>query len=190
MTLTAPQLRSTAALVAAVPGIRARLADAAGACLEVGPDGEGRLRAQAFHDMVRDAHARGETLAATELTVDGFDPATGLVHHAGARWFVSPLPACHTVACLREAGHTRAPVQAMVRGDAELGVSVVRIADASGDLAPTAIDEAAVGARAACLVAHLLSTTLAADAGASAAPAGPELASPRADPDDSDHRRA
>ena len=166
MTLTAPQLRSTAALVAAVPGIRARLADATGTCMEVGPDGDGHLRAQAFHDMVRDAHARGETLAATEVTVDGLDAATGLVHHAGARWFVSPLAARITVECLREAGHTRAPLQAMVRGDHELGVSVVRIADASGALHPAALDEAATSARAACLVAHLLSTTSASDAGA------------------------
>lgn len=186
MTLTAPQLRSTAALVAAVPGLRARLADAAGTCLEVGPDGEGGLRAQAFHDMVRDAHARGEMVAAVEVAIDGLDPATGLVHHAGARWFVSPLPARHTIACLREAGHTRAPLQAMVRGDHELGVSVVRIADASGALDPAAIDDAATSARAACLVAHLVSTTHAADAAARAAQAAPELTSPQRHPNDPD----
>ncbi|GIG53625.1 hypothetical protein [Demequina activiva] len=187
MTLTAPQLRSTAALVAAVPGLRARLADATGTCVEVGPDGDGHLRAQAFHDIVRDAHARGEVLAATELTVEGLDAATGLVHHAGARWFVSPLPARRTVACLRESGHTPAPLQAMVRGDDELGVSVVRIADRSGALDPAAIDAAAVSARAACLVAHLVSTTHAADAGSGTAEAAPDLAARHAITNDPDH---
>ncbi|WP_062078032.1 hypothetical protein [Demequina globuliformis] len=158
MTVTSPQLRSAAALLAAVPGLVARVTTADGETLIAGEDEQAQLCGDRFRALVLARHTAAESFA-TALVLDGVDPATGLARRDGVRWFVSPMPAKPTVACLRASGHTAAPLQALVRDDAELGLSVVAIRDQSGASSAAALDEAATAAYGACLVEHLLLTT-------------------------------
>ncbi|WP_062071615.1 hypothetical protein [Demequina sediminicola] len=156
MTITAPQLRSAAALLAAVPGLACRLTLDEGDELVAGEHSDAQMCGHSFHDFIRERHER---LNVSDLTIDGVDPATGLACHQGMRWFVSPMPASATVACLRDAGYTRAPWQALVRTDEDLGVSVVAVRDQSGHASTAELDAVAVAAYGACLVEHLIVTT-------------------------------
>lgn len=170
MTVTDPQVRSAAALVAVVPDLVCRLTTAAGARIVAGAGDSAQVCGQAFRDLV----VSGQATDAAHLQMDGIDPRTGLAVTPGARWFVSPLPASHTTAALRDAQAVAPPYLAMVRGDQELGVSVVRVTR-SGFAAPAPpasslpsgvlqdadsdLDEIALAAFSSCLVAHLIATT-------------------------------
>ncbi|WP_061961692.1 hypothetical protein [Demequina flava] len=158
MSVTSPQLRSAAALVAAVPGLVARVTTVDGDAIVVGAHEDAHLCSDAFRELVLEHHARSEDFARA-LMVDGIDPTTGFAHRDGVRWFVSPMPAKPTVACLRASGHTAAPLQALVRDDADLGLSVVALRDQSGTHTSQQLDEAATAAYGACLVEHLVLTT-------------------------------
>lgn len=158
MTVTSPQLRSAAALIAAVPGLVARVTTTAGDVLEVGTHEDAHLCSDAFRELVLERHDSPASFARA-LIIDGIDPATGLARRDGVRWFVSPMPAKPTVACLRASGHTSAPLQAMVRDDADLALSVVALRDQSGAHTAAQLDEAATAAYGACLVEHLMLTT-------------------------------
>jgi len=164
MTVTEPQLRSAAALVAAVPGIVCRLTTAGGARMVAGTADDAEVCGTTFREMVIRGDA--EAARATErLDLEGVDPATGLAATPGARYFVSPLPSRPTTEALRACEAVAAPYFAMARADQELGVSVVRVsrAGAAPDHASTDsdpdLDEAALAAFSSCLVAHLIATT-------------------------------
>ncbi len=167
MTVTAVQIRSAAALMGAVPGLVARLtleADAVSGqprdvSLVAGDAPDATMCGHGFRAMVLERHLEGEGLTGARLSLDHADPATGLIRRGGVRWFVSPLPAKLTVATLREAGHTRAPLQSVVRGDAALGLSVVAVRDHRRATTDDELDAAATAASAVCLVAHLLTTS-------------------------------
>lgn len=168
MTVTAVQIRSAAALMGAVPGLTARLtlpaADAvagsrAAVTVVAGAAPEATVCGHEFRQLVIARHLEGEGLAEAFLTLDEADTATGLIRRGAVRWFVSPLPAKLTVQTLREAGHTRAPLQAAVRADDTLGVSVVAVRDQSHAATDGEMDDTAMAASAACLVTHLLTTS-------------------------------
>lgn len=171
MTVTAPYIRSAAALVAAVPGVAVHLT-LPDQTVIAGDSDDATMCGHTFRSLVIDQFLDGSGLDHATLTIPNADHITGLISNgrtgkAAARWFVSPLPAPMTVETLREAGHTKAPLQALVRADADLGVSVVAVRDQSGASTPTELDDAAVAASAACVVAHLLAT-----AGLSSSPTG------------------
>ncbi|WP_297084296.1 hypothetical protein [uncultured Demequina sp.] len=164
MTVTEPQLRSAAALVAVVPGIVCRLTTAGGACMIAGSADDAEVCGTTFREMV----IRGDASAASateRLDLDGVAPATGLAATPGARYFVSPLPSRQTTDALRECDAVTAPYFAMARADAELGVSVVRVSRAGTSLdratneSDPDLDEVALAAFSSCLVAHLIATT-------------------------------
>ncbi|WP_084039348.1 hypothetical protein [Demequina sp. NBRC 110053] len=162
MSVTGPQLRSAAALAACVPGIVCRLTTAGGARVIAGAAEDAELCGEGFRELVMrgaDAAAHG----ARSLEVDGVDAATGLARTPGARYFVSPLPSCHTADTLRASDAVRPPFLAMVRGDEELGVSVVRVTRSGAATVPHEhdpnLDEVALAAFSSCLVAHLIATT-------------------------------
>ncbi|WP_084099720.1 hypothetical protein [Demequina sp. NBRC 110051] len=167
MSVSAVQIRSAAALMGAVPGLVARLtlpADAVAGTqrpvtLVAGDSPDATMCGHDFRAMVLERHLEGEGLDDAHLTLDHADPATGLIRRGGVRWFVSPLPAKLSVATLRDAGHTRAPLQSVVRGDDALGLSVVAVRDQSRAATDDELDAAATAASAACLVAHLLTTS-------------------------------
>ncbi|WP_084105988.1 hypothetical protein [Demequina sp. NBRC 110056] len=166
MTVTAPQLRSAAALVAAVPGIACRLTTADGARVVAGAADDAGLCGIGFRELVLEmavSSADAPAGAARTLEVDGVDAATGLARTPGARYFVSPLPSRHTTDALRASDAVRPPYLAMVRGDEELGVSVVRVTRSGATAVPQEkdpdLDEVALAAFSSCLVAHLIATT-------------------------------
>ncbi|WP_084078985.1 hypothetical protein [Demequina sp. NBRC 110057] len=159
MTVSAPQIRSAAALLGAVPGLTARLTVPGADAVVAGAADDATMCGHTFRSLVLERHLDGEGLEGATLHLDDADHATGLIARGAVRWFVTPLPAPLAVAALRDSGHTRAPLQSVVRADASLGVSVVAVRDQSGRVPAGDLDEAAVAASAACLVAHLLTTS-------------------------------
>ncbi|MFV0633823.1 hypothetical protein [Demequina sp.] len=161
MTVTAPQLRSAAALTAAVQGLACRVDTAEGRCVIAGAATDAQMCALAFRQFVIKGDW-SDVGAPTCLAIDGVDPTTGFAAKPGERYLVSPLSPQATIAALREAGCVAPPFQAMVRGDDELAVSVVRLSRVGVDspaLEDPELDELSLEVFSTCLIAHLTGTT-------------------------------
>lgn len=148
-------LAHVAALAAAVPHLTVSLETRGGSTVIVGDFPEASMCAHAFRQVVQQWPSQGDHEPCVDAVhFDGADERGPVLATGAVRWFVSELGAQPTVSALRGARPDGPRVDTRVRFDAELGMSVVRMA--SADLDADALDEAATLAYAACLAEQLI----------------------------------
>jgi len=154
MTLSRSTVQGLAALCGGIPDITFTVSTSSGGDLWVAEHPDAQLCVHAFRRAIQewpqsDCHAP----CIEAVTFDHFEEMGGVLSRTGERWFVSPLDAESTAACLRGAG-IHASIDALVREDLDFNVSVVQLANRGAD--EGRLDDAALTAYAACLTEELV----------------------------------
>jgi len=154
MTLSRPTVEGLAALCAAVPDLAFTVTTASGGDMWVAEHPDARLCVHAFRHAIAEwpaEHTHSPCIEAVEF--DAFEQRAGVLQRLGERWFVSPLGAEETAACLRGCAEIDSRVRALVRADPDFGLSVVRLS--SDEVDESTLDDGAFAAYAACLTEDL-----------------------------------
>lgn len=157
MTLSRQTVHGLAALCGGIPDLTFTVSTSSGGDLWVAEHPDAQLCVHAFRQAIQEwPKSECHAPCIEAVAFDEFTEIGGVLSRSGERWFVSPLSAEATAACLRTCADIDNSIDALVREDLDFQVCVVRLS--MREPSEAVLDEAAIAGYAACLAEELTRT--------------------------------